>query len=205
MVDFIRKHYTVQGDVLNFDDTNKSYIFYNEILEKNGKKYNSIIEKNEDFNDYSTHSPSCYKLYNVLNKLKITNSDSIIDIGSGRGFALSIMNLFPFKKVAGVEISKKDYDICMDNFKALDINNVNVKNININDFNDYDNFNYFYFFQPFNGEFFEGVIKNITKKGSIVIYKNLHDFEKSILDKYKFTFVLEEEGNERNYFVFTKQ
>jgi 16S rRNA G527 N7-methylase RsmG len=204
MIDFLRKHYTVKENTLNFDDTNKKYIFYNEILEKNGKKYNSIIEKKEDLNNYSTHSPSCSKLYNVLDKLNIDNSDSIIDIGSGRGFALSIMNLFPFKKIAGVEISKKDFDICMDNLKALDINNVKVKNININDFNDYNSFNYFYFFQPFKGEFFEGVIKNITKKGSIVIYKNLHDFEKSILKKYKFEFVLEEKGNERNYYVFTK-
>ena len=38
MVEFLRKHYTIKENSLNFDDVNKNYIFYNEIIEKNGKK-----------------------------------------------------------------------------------------------------------------------------------------------------------------------
>ena len=65
------------------------------------------------------------------------------------------MNLFPFKKILGLEISKKDYEICKNNFNLLNINNIELQNIDINDFTNYSNYNYFYFYNPFNSKLFE--------------------------------------------------
>lgn len=203
MENFLKNFYNFDTKDIDFDE-NKNYIFYNELKNKSGKRYSKITSNKEDINNYSSHSPSCCKLYNVLKKLNINKQDKIIDIGSGRGFALSIMNLFPFKEILGIEISRKDYEKNIQNFKILNISKIKLINIDINDFKEYDIYNYFYFYNPFNSVFFENIIKKIKKKNSIIIYKNLHSSEKNILEKYGFKFLFEEEGIERNYKIFTK-
>jgi len=100
-LEFIEEKYNIIKNISNkliFND-NKKYIFLNELENKNGNRYNEIINNNYNLNNYSTHSPSCTGLYNVLEYLKITDNDSIIDIGSGKGWALTLFNLFPFKKI----------------------------------------------------------------------------------------------------------
>ena len=55
-----------------------------------------IAENEEKGNKYQ---PSTDSLKKVLKKLKITQEDSIIDIGCGKGKALYIMSKFPFDKI----------------------------------------------------------------------------------------------------------
>lgn len=186
---------------LDFND-NKKYIYYEELTHGVGNRYNEIIINNENINDYSYHSPSCYKLYDVLSKLKITDSDSIVDIGSGKGFALTLMNLFPFDKICGIEISTRCHDICKNNLKLLNIDRINLLNIDIMNFNEYNSYNYFYFYNPFSSEIFEKVVTNISKLHSKIIYKNIHKDEIEILQKHGWKFLNEFSGFERNYQMY---
>ena len=126
IIDFIKEKYNIDNNISNklFFDENKKYIFYNELEEKNGKKYNEIIKNNIDINEYSTHAASFTDLYTVLNRLNINSNDTILDIGSGLGFALVIFNLFPFLKIDGLEISVKYREISQNNLNLLNINNI---------------------------------------------------------------------------------
>ena len=206
-LNFIEKNYNVNFKVSNklLFNENKKYIFYDELENKCGNRYNEIIEKNKNLSDYSTHSPSCIKLYDLLKKLNITKNDSIIDIGSGKGWALTIFNLFDFKKISGIEISERDYNISHNNLELLKINNIELINDDIINFNNYDEYNYFYFYNPFNATLFENVIKNIKKYKTKIIYNNIHDEELKILEKYNFKLINEEDGKDRKYYVFIKE
>src|SRR5690349_18935200 len=51
-------------------------------------------------------------LKKVLKDLNISNNDSIIDLGCGKGAALICFSKFPFKKSVGIELSKELTEIC---------------------------------------------------------------------------------------------
>ena len=62
----ILKHYNVQSfDEINFTE-NKKYIFFEELKNRSGNRYNNIKKNNDSIDNYSSHSPSCTNLYNVL-------------------------------------------------------------------------------------------------------------------------------------------
>ena len=184
---------------------NKDYIYYNEIANKEGIRYNYIVNNNIDINNFSSHSPSCSNLYNVLETLGINENDSILDIGSGKGFALFIFTLFNFKKIGGVEINKIDYDICQENINKLELNNkISIINSDILEFNNFSDYNYFYFYNPFNEEIFNKIIQIISKLNNspIIIYKNIHEKDIKILEKNNFKLNKIIKGKERNYFIY---
>lgn len=204
ILEFIEDKYNINYLItnhLNYED-NKKYIFLDEKINKKGNRYNDIINNNKNFNDYSTHSPSCIDLYNILSELNINSNESILDIGSGKGLALTIFHLFSFKKIVGIELSEIDYNICKENLKNLKINNIEVENINALDYNKYNEFDYLYFYNPFNEIIFEQIIKKIHKLNIKIIYNNIHDKEKNVLYKYNFKLLNEIKGFNRNYFIY---
>jgi len=206
-IELIEQKYNINYSItnkLNFND-NKKYIFLNEFKNKNGNRYNDIINNNKNINDYSTHSPSCFELYNVLNNLNINNNNSIIDIGSGKGFALTIFNLFPFKNITGIELSKKDIDICNNNLELLNIKNINVIYQDALEFEYYNNYSYLYFYNPFSYDIFEKIIQKIDNINIKIIYNNIHEEEKNVLNKYNYILVKEEKGILRNYYIYQKK
>jgi len=203
---FIEEKFQVDSRITNhlFFNDKKKYIYLNELENKMGNRYNEIIENKKDLSDYSTHSPSCIELYNVLKNLNICENDSIIDIGSGKGWALSLFHLFPFKKVTGIELSKKDFEICNENLELLSIQNMEVLNDNAVNFENYDNYNYLYFYNPFGGDVFEEIIQKIKNSNTKIIYNNIHEEEQKILEKYHFVLIKEEKGLLRNYFIYKR-
>lgn len=88
-------------------------------------------------------------LKKVLNQLKIIASDSIIDIGCGKGNAMLIMSKFLFYQVDGIEISSILGEIALNNFKNLKIKS-KVFITDVINFKNYDSYNYFYLNNPFN-------------------------------------------------------
>jgi hypothetical protein len=204
LLDFLEEKFSTNYIItnqLNYED-NKKYIFLNELLKKEGNRYNDIINNNKNLNHYSTHSPSCIDLYDTLQELNIKENDSILDIGSGKGLALTIMNLFPFKKIKGIELSEKDYIISKQNLDILQINNVEISNINALDYNEYNNFDYLYFYNPFNEVIFEKIIKKINKLNIKIIYNNIHEKEINILNKYNFILIKKNKGINRDFYIF---
>ena len=170
---------------------------------KKGNRYENIKKSNENEENYSTYAPSCKRLYNVLTELNISADDSIIDIGSGWGFCLSLFNKFPFKKITGIEISSSEVEVCKQNLKVLNIENIELLNQDILNFNKFNEYNYFYLYNPFSAEIFDHVLSKV-KEGSIIIYKNVHEKEKLILSSHNFHLQNVIKGEDRDYFIFKK-
>jgi len=114
-------------------------------------------------------------LVKVLKDLKISKNDKILDIGCGKGYALYLMHQFNFKKIDGIELSKKLSVIAKKNFIIIK-KKTNIYNINATKFNYYENYNFFYMFNPFNRSIMEivlnKIIKKINKKKIYIIYNN---------------------------------
>ena len=195
-MDLISKHYPN----LDFDDNNTKYIFYEEYINKKGKKYDYY--KLNNINNISFYSPSCNKLYDLLKKIQ-TKNKKIIDIGCGKGYALYIFSLFDFEKISGIEIDEKLVLICKKNFLLLNKKNISIIHDNILNLENINNYDIYYFYNPFNSNIFEKIIKKIKyDREIIIIYKNIHIEEKLILSKYKFNNIMEFKGNLRNYYIY---
>ena len=184
--------------------SDKKYIYYNELVNKNGSRYDYIQNNNLNINEYSSYAPSCNQLLEVMKKMNISADDSIIDIGCGRGFALSLFSLFPFKKISGIEISVEDIQICKHNLHdILKLHNTEIITGDILNFNDYKLYNMFYMYNPFSADIFNVVVSNINV-GSFIICKNIHEKEMDILKQHNYSLVFEHIGEERNYVIFKK-
>jgi cyclopropane fatty-acyl-phospholipid synthase-like methyltransferase len=198
----------INNPLLNFGFDENNYIYYQELSSKNGKRYDYIINNNDDINAYSSHSPSCSTLYEVISKLDITENDSIIDIGSGKGFALVLFSLFNFSNITGIEINAADYDVCVNNLQVLKLEKkINVVKNDCLNFNEFNKYNYFYFYNPFNADLFDKLISNIVDVCNHrirIIYKNIHHEEETILRKNNFVLIKEILGKDRAYKIYER-
>ena len=185
--------------------SDKKYIYYNELVNKSGSRYEYIQKNGLDLHEYSSYAPSCTRILNVMKKLDITTNDSILDIGCGRGFALSLFHLFPFKTISGIEISETDIDICKHNLhNTLNVCDIKLILGDILTFNDYNSYNIFYIYNPFSFDMFNKVVSKL-KIDDLIICKNIHEKEIESLNRHQFSFVFEEPGEDRNYIVFKKR
>ena len=111
-------------------------------------------------------SPSGNKyLRAVLNDLAISENDAIIDVGCGKGSAMRTMLMFPFSRVAGIELSRRMVEIARQNFKKLrQLSNRCVVTLSdASEFTDYDLFNHIYFYNPFGSTTMSRVVNNLTR------------------------------------------
>lgn len=117
-------------------------------------------------------------LVNVLRELNISEMDSIIDIGCGKGSAMRTMLKFPFARVHGVELSEHIATIAINNFNKLNETRCKVFINDASEFKDYDAYNIVYFYNPFPENIMKHVINNImqsilrSERELIIIYNN---------------------------------
>jgi 16S rRNA G966 N2-methylase RsmD len=147
-----------------------------------GLDFLTVIQPEEVGLDSSTatrSSPSGNRyLYNLLSDIGITNNDSIIDIGCGKGSAMRTMLKYPFARVDGVEISEHIAEIARRNFKKLNEKKCNIFHCDASIFQHYGQYNMFYFYNPFPAEIMSKVISNISHsisgadKEALIIYNN---------------------------------
>ncbi|MBP0902487.1 methyltransferase domain-containing protein [Mariniflexile gromovii] len=117
-----------------------------------------------DENSYYYQTAGSNRVKKILSSMSITENDNFIDFGCGKGKILYIISKnFPFRKVDGVEISKKLCDIAIDNMKKLNVSNVNIYNEDAVHFTDIDIYNYIYFYNPFPATVMKSVMDNIGK------------------------------------------
>jgi len=116
---------------------------------------------------FSRCSPSASNyLKNLFNSLKITQADSILDIGCGKGSVLNLLINYEFGKISGIEISKEIFSICKKNLdKKRDIR-IEVINQDARYFKSYDDYNYFYMYNPCSDDILSPIIKNIAECAS---------------------------------------
>ena len=116
-------------------------------------------------------------LKNVLDRLEITDKDSILDLGSGKGYLLKVFATdYDFRTVGGVEISSRLAEISRKNLEKEGIGNFQIFNENATTFYEYGGYNYIYMFNPFPSVVMKSVMKNIdpfVRGGAMcIIYRN---------------------------------
>ena len=176
-------------------EENKQFSGYSQIIKKRGFKslfdelfdnyffdlfYNVKTQfregKSNKFNNH--YAPTYYSLIkesfsNIKNKNKLT----FIDVGCGKGKVLLVASDFGFKKIIGIDLSKKLLQICKQNiynYKRLKHEKKLIKLINI-EATKYKitNENVFYFFDPFSETVLNAFLKNVllsSKKNKREIY-----------------------------------
>jgi len=139
------------------------------------------MEKESSFPTEKSHeygNSGGIKLKKVMTSLNITEKDSILDYGSGKGGAMITFSKFPFSIISGVEISQELTEVAKKNMRNLKINNSNFFVCDAAEFKEIDTYNFFYFANPFPENVMNKVMNNIEdsmkrKKRKIhIIYGN---------------------------------
>lgn len=139
---------------------------------------------------YNRYEATSYlALETLFNNYKISEKDSIIDYGCGKGRLNFYANYFYNSTVTGIEMNAYYYKGALDNKEAfLSKHRKDSPNINfINSFAEKSPIckgdNIFYFFNPFSVQIFIKVIENILdsayehgKTVDIVLYYPSHDY-----------------------------
>lgn len=118
------------------------------------------------------------ELRRVLKQLDIKESDSVVDIGCGKGSALFTLAEFPFGRVAGCDYSNELVEVAVKNLKRLELTRVDVFQCDATEYDGYDEFNYLFLFNPFSAEVFEKLMVPIQEslqrspRKLTVIYRN---------------------------------
>ena len=138
----------------------------------------SVEELNLDPQLSRMYYASTPHIKRIFKKLHITMDDSILDIGCGKGRAMYYMSKFPFRSIAGVEISPMLCEIAQSNFKKLHEVRCDIYLQDALVFQDYDQYNYIYFYNPFSEEVLYQCMQYIQQsiirlpRKVIIIYHN---------------------------------
>ena len=98
---------------------------------------------------------------NIMDRLDINKDDNFIDIGCGKGGVLYYASMYPFKRIAGIEIEDELYEIAVKNFQRLNLTNIEIFHENAITYKNYNEFNVFFLFNPFEPDIYQKVIDNI--------------------------------------------
>lgn len=148
--------------------------------------------------DCLMYSPGIgYGLADVLDQFEIYDEDAVFDFGCGKGGALILFEKYGFKKYGGVEYDRQIYSVLNENFNILGLNKSRLINGDATRITtELDEYNYFFMYNPFMGETFSKVIKNIEmswmrdKRKIILIYSGPYCHDEVV---------------KNNYFVLTKK
>lgn len=125
-------------------------------------------------------------LEDIWKTLNVNSTDSIIDIGCGKGVVLRSAYRQPFLKICGIDIDERLIKIAKKNFEILKMQDrITVEHCDATLFEDYCSYNVFYFANPFDGEILSGVLDAIikAKRGRILIIYYNPTYAKIIEDK----------------------
>lgn len=118
-------------------------------------------------------------LREIFKKIDITQKDTFLDIGCGKGVVLKEAIKYPFGRVYGFDLSEKFIDIAKKNFQILHLDNkIGCSVENALDFKKYGEYNVFFLFNPFGENILKEVIDRIieehkNRRGKLyIIYHN---------------------------------
>lgn len=100
-------------------------------------------------------------LKKILKSLDITDKDSMLDMGCGKGYMLKFFSKYPFYKVDGVELSMRLCSIANHNIEKARLKKCTVYHENALEFTKYDDYTYLYIFDAFPASVMEKVMENI--------------------------------------------
>lgn len=107
------------------------------------------------------YQPCNGALNSVLRGCDVRPEDRVLDIGSGKGRAMSIMCRYPFAEVAGIDLSPMLVEIANENFARLGLKHCHAVSADAAVFTDYDRFTYFYLFNSLPEAVFQKAMTNL--------------------------------------------
>ncbi len=154
---------------------------------------------------YNRYEPTEYSALNKLFKeYKITDKDSIIDFGCGKGRLNFYINYFFGSNVTGIEMNHYFYEESLHNRTSyLNKHKKNLGNINFccclaEEYKIQSNDNKFYFFNPFSLQIFMKVLENILvsveenkRNVELILYYPSDDYI-FFLENYTFFMLIKE-------------
>ena len=162
-----------------------------------------------EFEPVSSCSSGNSYLGKVLKDLNVTNNDSIVDFGCGKGGAILYMDKFPFEKIIGIEYSQSVFLQAKSNIEKMKKKNIQIIHCDAGCYDDLDDINYMYMYNPFGLNVMKRVLDNIYKsyrerpRKIIIIYKN-PVFHNEIVSRGIFTKVAEYKTECKfNFFIYS--
>lgn len=140
-----------------------------------------------DTKELGTDSAFCngyeaaYPMPEIFNFLNIKEGDTLLDVGSGKGYAMYLFSTFPFSRIDGVELSKKLVEISRANLSKLfpeQEGRFTVYCENALDFDRLGEYNYIFMYNPFPRDVIEQFVEKLSasamkREGKLtVIYQN---------------------------------
>ena len=118
------------------------------------------------------------ELDSVLKALSIRPSDSIVDLGCGKGGAMLTLAKYPFRRVDGIEISNSLCRTAEHNLRRAGVRNSVIYCCDAGAFQNFDSYTYIYMYNPFPEAVMQVVMENIrhslerAPRELFLIYKN---------------------------------
>lgn len=85
----------------------------------------------------------------VLESLPVSPSDSVLDIGCGKGGAMITMAKYGFARIDGIELSERLAEIAEKHLNRAKIRNASIFRCDAADFEDFDPYTVLYMYHPF--------------------------------------------------------
>lgn len=137
--------------------------------------------------DLGTNADICngyeaaYPMPEVFKYLNIKECDTLLDVGSGKGYAMYMFSEFPFSKIHGVELSEELVRVSKENLATVfpeDRERFHIYCENALEFDKLDDYNYIFMYNPFPrevvGEFVNKLVESVERRNNklTVIYQN---------------------------------
>lgn len=147
----------------------------------------------EHSNEYK---PTRFRHFRLLiRNLKLPENSVFVDMGSGKGRVLLQASLYKFKRIIGVEISSKLFEIAKNNISKFDklLNrplNIELVNEDVLKYEIKNDENVFYFYYPFDNYVMEIILTRIIKslighpRKVWLIFNNFTPFSNLIENKF---------------------
>ncbi|MBM3495407.1 MAG: class I SAM-dependent methyltransferase [Armatimonadetes bacterium] len=88
-------------------------------------------------------------LARVFREIGVTEGDAILDLGCGKGGALLTMAEFPFRHIAGLDMSREMLDVARGNLARVGAERVELIEGDASGFDGYERFSHIYMYNPF--------------------------------------------------------
>ncbi len=191
IVDCAMKHGFVEG---------RNFFNVRQVIQSSNIEYIENTVKGVDFS-YVTQEdrPDIYRGDNYESKpfdhscidfvfseiLKLENEITFFDYGCGKGQILLTAYLNGIRSIKGIDLNEDIYDVAVQNMEILNVP-CEIVCGNAMDYTDIDDCNVFFFYNPFGGDVFRKVIKNIEdsigrrKRKVYIAYGNPFNHEEVI-------------------------
>lgn len=116
-----------------------------------------IESDNEELRGYE----GCYPVSRMLDSLQISEQDSVLDIGCGKGLFLYYAKRYPFRLISGIDLNAQLVSVARRNMSKLSDTRIDVWHCDARTFGAYDKYNIFFINNPFCKEVLCEVVNRI--------------------------------------------